>query len=135
MDGTKRHSIDWWPTIMKPMLGLSLQLSIPVWVHVGVWAEAGPASATNVAQSANALGFMIMPYPLLPFSKSIVDAATEDVELVNACARADHLRVEVFTLHGPVRCEAIFHAQASNDARAPVRGRAIREHTKRTARR
>src|SRR6187402_3445871 len=98
-----------------------------------VRADTGPASATNVAQRANALGIMITPYPHLPFSKSIIDAATEDVELVRACTRADHLRVEIFTLQGPVRREAIFDAQASNDASAPGRGRAILQHTKRTA--
>ena len=67
MDGTKRHSIDWWPTIMNPMLGLSLQLSIPVWVHVGVWAEAGPVSATDVAQRANAFGLIITPFRIFYF--------------------------------------------------------------------
>jgi hypothetical protein len=67
MDGTKRHSIDWWPKITNPMLGLSLQLSMPVWLHVAVWAEAGPVNATNAAQRAKALGFMMTPYLNLPF--------------------------------------------------------------------
>jgi len=37
VDGANRHSIDWWPTIMNPTLGFSLQLSIPVWVQVCRW--------------------------------------------------------------------------------------------------
>src|SRR4029079_10388366 len=51
--GVNRHSIDWWPAIIKPMLGLTTHLSIPACVHDGGgWAPTGAASSAPSASAA-----------------------------------------------------------------------------------
>src|SRR5262252_1924054 len=48
----------------KPTLGLSLHVSMPVWVHVGFWAAAGEASAINSSKRIDVLRRMITHSPL-----------------------------------------------------------------------
>src|SRR5256885_11347355 len=130
MDGTKRHSIDVADdsesntrvkvTVEDTRLGPRRRLGRCRTDKCNQRCTKSQCLDTNVLSASSA-------------SKSIIDAASEGMELVSAYARADHLRVKIFAFQGPVGCEAIFHAHACNDARAPGGGRAIREHTKRTA--
>src|SRR3954469_1336666 len=60
------HSIDWWPAMMNPILGLSLQLSMPTCVQAGgVCAVAG---ATGAAINANTIKIQYFDiHGLIPF--------------------------------------------------------------------
>src|SRR5262249_16645651 len=61
--GTYRHSIDWWPAMMKPMLGLSLHVNRPTCAQfLGAWADAGAVTITaSTANNDSMLAFIVSP--------------------------------------------------------------------------